>query len=355
MNKLRIAQVAPLYESVPPKLYGGTERVVSFLTEELVALGHDVTLFASGDSITKAKLIPACETSLRLNENSIDQLAHHIVLLQLVQEEMDNFDVIHYHIDYLHYPLSRFAQTPQLTTLHGRLNIPDLKRLYAIYKDMPVVSISHAQRKPFPEINWTETVYHGLPEKLFNPNVKDGKYLAFLGRVSAEKRLDRAIDIAIRSGIPIKVAAKVDTGDKKYFEQQIKKLLDHPLVEFVGEIGEGEKEEFLSNAIALLFPIDWPEPFGLVMIEAMACGTPVIAYKNGSVPEIIDHGLTGFIVENQDEAVMAVKNIGTLKRRDCRRTFEERFTATRMAGNYIKTYYQVMEGQRSKYDLKLVQ
>lgn len=353
MNELRIAQVAPLYESVPPKLYGGTERVVSFLTEELVAQGHQVTLFASGDSVTKARLISVCDSSLRLDKNCVDQLSHHIAMLQMVLDESDNFDVIHYHIDYLHFPLSRLACLPQLTTLHGRLDIPDLKPLYKIFQDMPVVSISVGQRKPLPQINWIGNVYHGLPENLLKPKYEEGKYLAFLGRISVEKRVDRAIEIAIRCGIPLKIAAKIDKADKEYFEQHIRKLLDHPLVEFIGEISENEKNEFLENAIALLFPIDWLEPFGLVMIEALACGTPVVAYNNGSVPEIIDHGITGFIVENQEDAVKAVQNIGLLERRQCRKVFEERFTAARMATEYTKVYSQALELESDKYDLKL--
>jgi glycosyltransferase involved in cell wall biosynthesis len=354
MNKLRIAQVAPLYESVPPKLYGGTERVVSFLTEELVGQGNDVTLFASADSVTKARLVSVCDRSLRLDKNCVDQLAHHVVMLQLVLDESDHFDVIHYHIDYLHFPLSRLTRLPHITTLHGRLDIPELKSLYKIFQDMPVVSISLNQRKPLPHINWVENVYHGLPEKLFKPNFNEGKYLAFLGRISIEKRVDRAIEIAIRCGIPLKIAAKIDKPDREYFEQHIRKLLDHPLVEFVGEISENEKNEFMANAIALLFPIDWLEPFGLVMVEALACGTPVVAYNNGSVPELIDHGVTGFIVENQDDAVKAVKNIGLLDRGECRKVFEERFTSARMASEYTKVYSQVLKLESDKYEMKLL-
>lgn len=353
MNKLKIAQVAPLYESVPPKLYGGTERVVSFLTEELVRQGHEVTLFASGDSVTQARLIPACERSLRLNTECEDQLVHHIALLQTVLDESDDFDVIHFHIDYLHFPLSRLMRLPHVTTLHGRLNIPDLKPLYKTFSDMPVVSISMAQRKPLPENNWIGNVYHGLPGDLLLPNYKPGGYLAFLGRISREKRVDRAIEVAIRTGIPLKVAAKVDKNDHEYYESHVRKLLEHPLIEFVGEISEHEKNEFLGNALALLFPIDWMEPFGLVMIEAMACGTPVVAYPNGSVPEIIQHGINGFIVDNQDDAVRAIRNIGLIDRQECRRVFEERFTATRMAADYLKVYNKVLELEKDIYDLKL--
>ena len=354
MNQLRIAQVAPLYESVPPKLYGGTERVVSFLTEELVSKGHHVTLFASGDSITRARLVSVCDRSLRLNGDCVDQLVHHIAMLQLVLDESDHFDVVHFHIDYLHFPLSRLMRLPHVTTLHGRLNIPDLKPFYNIFKDMPVVSISQEQRKPLEEINWVGNVYHGLPENLFKPNYNPGRYLAFLGRISREKGVDRAIEMAIRSDIPLKIAAKIDKNDQEYFEQHIKKLIDHPLIEFIGEISEPEKNEFLGNAICLLFPINWLEPFGLVMIESLACGTPVVAYRKGSVPELIDHGVSGFIVDNQDDAVKAVKNIGLLDRQECRRVFEERFTAAHMATDYLKVYSRTLELERDMYDLKLI-
>src|SRR5688572_12126263 len=341
MKALRIAQVSPLYESVPPQLYGGTERVVSFLTEELVALGHSVTLFASGDSITSARLVPACDKALRLNADCVDQLANHIAMLQMVLNEIDNFDVVHYHIDYLHYPISRLYPFPHVTTLHGRLNICDLQKLYTLFVDMPLVSISGAQRNPLPNVGWVGNVYHGLPLTLFQPNLKTGKYLAFLGRISPEKGLDCAIEIAIRSGIKLKVAAKIDNADKVYFEQRIKNLLDHPLIEFVGEINENEKQEFLSNAIALLFPINWPEPFGLVMIEAMACGTPVIAYRNGSVPEVLEDGATGFVVNGMEAAIAAVERVPQISREQCRRVFEERFSARRMAHDYVQVYENV--------------
>lgn len=352
MKALRIAQVSPLYESVPPKLYGGTERVVSFLTEELVAMGHEVTLFASGDSSTTARLVPVCERALRLNRECVDQLASHIAMVQMVQNEIENFDVVHYHIDYLHYPVSRLRPFPHVTTLHGRLNICELNELYRVYNDMPVVSISLAQRKPLPGINWFGNVYHGLPSALLKPNFLKGKYLAFLGRISPEKGLDRAIEIAIQSGIPLKVAAKIDKADEVYFEHHIKSMLKHPLVEFVNEINENEKQEFLSNAIALLFPIDWPEPFGLVMIEAMACGTPVIAYKNGSVPEIIEHERNGFVVEDQEQAVKAVQNISLIERRVCRRIFEDRFTSERMAQDYVNIYQRMIGLSGKKKNVK---
>lgn len=353
MNKLRIAQVAPLYESVPPKLYGGTERAVSYLTEELVKQGHQVTLFASGDSITKARLIPVCDRSLRLKESCEDQLVHHIALLQRVLDDSDQFDVIHYHIDYLHFPVSRLMQLPHVTTLHGRLNIPDLKPFYDVFREMPVISITHEQRKPLPDINWVGNVYHGLPDDLFQPHYQPGKYLAFLGRISAEKRVDRAIDIAIRTGIPLKIAAKIDKNDQEYYREHIKKQLDHPLIEYIGEISEKEKNHFLGDAMAMVFPIDWPEPFGLVMIESLACGTPIVAYNKGSVPELMQHGVTGFIVDNQDDAVQAIENIGLIDRQECRRVFEERFTAKRMAAAYLNVYSRILQSPKNIYDLKL--
>src|SRR5882724_2161962 len=339
---MRIAQVAPLYESVPPKLYGGTERVVSYLTEELVQQGHDVTLFASGDSETAARLMAPSPSSLRLDKNCVDQLAHHVVLLEHVFRHAGEFDVIHFHVDYLHYALSRRQPITQVTTLHGRLDIPDLVPLYQEFQEMPLVSISESQRRPLPWVNWRGKVYHGLPENLHRFRPDHGKYLAFLGRISPEKRVDRAIKIATDSGIPIKIAAKVDAADKEYFEEAIKPLLRESLVEFVGEIGEKEKDEFLGNALALLFPIDWPEPFGLVMIEAMACGTPVIAYRGGAVPEITVQGHTGFVVEALEDAVTAVRRVPELSRKRCREVFEQRFTAARMAYDYVKVYERLI-------------
>jgi glycosyltransferase involved in cell wall biosynthesis len=335
---MKIAQVAPLYESVPPKLYGGTERVVSYLTEELVAQGHDVTLFASGDSVTRAKLIAPCQQSLRLDAYCVDRLAHHVLMLEQVFHGFNDFDLIHFHIDYLHFPISRRQHQPHVTTLHGRLDIPDLQPLYREYHDMPVVSISNAQRAPLPFLNWQGTVCHGLPEDLFTLQEQPGTYLAFLGRISPEKRVDRAVEIAIRAGLPIKIAAKVDKVDSEYFVEVIKPLLDHPLVEYIGEIGDSEKNEFLRNAYALLFPIDWPEPFGMVMIEAMACGTPVIAWRNGSVPEVIDDGVSGFIVESIDEAANAIQLVSMLDRRRCREAFDARFSARAMALGYLDVY-----------------
>ena len=335
---MRIAQVAPLYESVPPKLYGGTERVVSWLTEELVAQGHEVTLFASGDSLTTARLIPICPEALRLSPGCVDQLAHHISLLERVLREKDEFDLIHFHIDYLHFPLSRSEALPQVSTLHGRLDIPDLLPLYREFSEMPVISISDAQRGPLACANWQGTVHHGLPEDSFVPYEEPGQYLAFLGRVSPEKGLEDAIEIAKRCGIPLQIAAKVDRADRDFFENRIKPLLGDNLVEFIGEIRETEKNEFLGNALALLFPINWEEPFGIVMIEAMACGLPVIAYPRGSVREIIEDGITGYLAHNVESAVNAVAHISELDRRICRRRFEQRFTSKRMALDYLAIY-----------------
>jgi glycosyltransferase involved in cell wall biosynthesis len=341
---MKIAQVAPLYESVPPKYYGGTERIVSYLTEELVSEGHDVTLFASGDSVTEARLVAPVRRALRLDKNSIDSLAHHVVLLEEITRRASRFDIIHYHIDYLHFPTSRRLGVPHVTTLHGRLNIPDLVPLYREFRDMPLVSISNAQRAPLPWANWQGTVYHGLPADLYDFNETPGDYLAFMGRISPEKRVDRALRIARRARMKIRIAAKVDDVDREYFEEQIQPLLDESDAEYIGEIGEGEKREFLGNAIALLFPIDWPEPFGLVMIESMACGTPVIAYRHGTVPEVMEEGVTGFVVSGIDDAVKAVERVPSLSRRRCREIFEERFSASRMAGDYMKIYERLVAG-----------
>jgi glycosyltransferase involved in cell wall biosynthesis len=342
---MRIAQVAPLYESLPPKYYGGTERVVSYLTEELVRQGHEVTLFASGDSVTNARLVAPCRRSLRLDKQCQDQLAHHILMLEQVFTESCRFDVIHFHIDYLHFPLARRQSTPQVTTLHGRLDIPDLVPLYQEFAKMPVVSISDAQRHPLPWLNWQGTVYHGLPEDLYTFQPEPGTYLAFLGRISPEKRVDLAIDIAKRLDVPIKIAAKVDAVERQYFEDVVVPLLRDPRVDYLGEIGEGEKDEFLGRAYALLFPIDWPEPFGLVMIEAMACGTPVIGYRSGAVPEVIEEGVTGFIVEGLEDAVRAAERIPTLSRQRCRQSFEERFSVGRMARDHLAIYQRLVQPQ----------
>jgi len=339
---MKIAQVAPLYESVPPEQYGGTERIVSYLTEKLAEMKHEVTLFASGDSITSAELVPCCPRSLRTDPNLLDPLVHHYLMLEEVFKRASQFDLIHFHIDYLHFPLSRRSRISQLTTLHGRLDLPDLGPLYRQFRNMPLVSISDAQRRPISWAQWLETVYHGLPEDLFKFHETPGDYLAFLGRISPEKRVDRAIEIAKRAGMPLKIAAKVDKADRDYFEAVIKPLLDPSLVEYIGEIGGKEKEEFLGNAYALLFPIDWPEPFGLVMIEAMACGAPVIAWPHGSVPEIMEDG-AGFVVEDVEEAARAIERLASFDRRRCREVFERRFTAARMAEDYVNIYERLLE------------
>ena len=342
---MRIAEVSPLYESVPPHFYGGTERVVSFLTEELVSLGHDVTLFASGDSITSAQLVACSPQSLRLDPKCVDQFAHHAVQLDQVVERWTDYDVIHFHTDYLHFGISKAYRFPSVTTLHGRLDIPDLRSVYRRFPDMPVVSISYRQREPLPWLRWTENVYHGLPKNLFALRRDHGDYLAFLGRISPEKRPDRAIQIAQKAGLPLRIAAKIDKVDEIYYREQIEPLLGTPGVEFIGEITDSQKEEFLGNALAYVFPIDWPEPFGLTMIEAMACGTPTIAFRHGSVSEILEHGVTGFIVESVDEAAAAIQRVKSLDRAICRGVFEQRFTAQRMAEDYLKVYETVADEQ----------
>jgi glycosyltransferase involved in cell wall biosynthesis len=342
---MRIAQVAPLYESVPPKLYGGTERVVSYLTEELVRLGHEVTLFASGDSETAAKLVAASPGALWRDQKCRDTLPHHVRLMELVFQDISRFDVVHFHCDYLHFPLLRRYPCPSVTTLHGQLHLPDLLPLFTEYSELPLVSISNEQRRPIPWANWQATIYHGLPRDLHTFREGPGQYLAFLGRISPEKRLDRAIAIARQAGMRLKIAAKIYPEEKDYFRATIEPLLQESQdwVEFIGEVGGQEKDEFLGNACALLFPIDWPEPFGLVMIEAMACGTPVIAWRNGSVPEVVEDGVTGFIVESVDEAVQAVERVGRLDRELCRKVFEERFDAARMARDYLEVYRRVVQ------------
>lgn len=345
---MKIAQVAPLHESVPPKFYGGTERVVSYLTEELVRQGHDVTLFASGDSLTEARLVAVCRRALRLDHGCLDRLAVHMLLLETVYQSADDFDVVHFHTDYLHFSMGRRNRMMHITTLHGRLDIPELLPLYSEFRDIPVVSISDAQRKPLPFANWQGTVYHGLPPDLYRFRPEPGNYLAFLGRISPEKGLDNAIEIARRLRMPLKIAAKVDVVDKEYFETCIKPLLCHADVEFLGEIGEWEKDDFLGNAHALLFPINWPEPFGMVLIEAMACGTPIIAFGGGSVPEVVDDGHTGFVVSGVDEAVEAGGRIPELSRHRCRQVFEERFTAARMAGDYLDVYEALINRNEKK-------
>jgi glycosyltransferase involved in cell wall biosynthesis len=340
---MKIAQVAPLFESVPPQGYGGTERVVSYLTEELVRQGHQVTLFASGDSVTQAHLVAACPRALRLDEQCVDQLAQCMVLLEHVFRQAPTFDLLHFHIDYLHFPLSVRQRVPHVTTLHGRLDIPDLVPVYQTFPSMPVVSISDAQRIPLPGLQWQGTVYHGLPEDLYTFQDTPGSYLAFLGRISPEKGIEQAIAIARQAGMPLKIVAKIDQVDRAYFQSVVQPLLDDPLVEYLGEMGERDKNAFLGQAYALLFPIDWPEPFGLVMIEALACGTPVIAYGRGAVPEVLEDGVTGWIVAGRDDAIQAIAQVSTLSRRRCRQTFEERFSATQMTQDYLRIYQQLLE------------
>lgn len=343
---MKIAQIAPLFESVPPKLYGGTERIVHYLTEELVSMGHDVTLYASGDSVTSAQLIPQCKTALRLNKDCMDDVAHHVLMVENLYKDAHKYDVIHSHIDYLPYPTFRRIKTPSVATLHGRLDIPDLVPLYNEFSDIPAISISDAQQKPLSWINWQRTIYHGIPISSYVPYTQHGKYLAFLGRISPEKRLDDAIAIATTAGMPLKIAAKISKADEPYFDAVIKPLLNNPLVEFIGEIGEKDKNEFLGNAYALIFPVDWPEPFGLVMIEAMACGTPVIARARGSIPEVIESGVTGFIADSVEEAARAIKKVETISRKKCREVFEQRFTAKRMAEDYVSVYKNLIARQR---------
>ena len=335
---LRIAQVAPLYESVPPKLYGGTERVVSYLTEELVRQGHRVTLFASGDSRTSARLVAVCERAVRLERESAAAVALHALLVEAVFAHPALFDVIHCHIDSTHLPLARRCPVPVITTLHGRLDVGGLDALHREFAELPLVSVSNAQRAPVPWASWAGTVHHGLPLELYRPHYDAGRYLVFLGRISPEKRVDRAIAIARRAGLPLKIAAKIDRADREYFAAEIAPLLAAPQVEYLGEIDERAKTQLLGGALALIFPIDWPEPFGLVMIEAMACGTPVIAFARGAVLEVVDPGITGYIVTSIEEAVACVARARGLDRRECRRQFERRFCAARMAREYCSIY-----------------
>ncbi|SMO46860.1 glycosyltransferase family 4 protein [Solitalea koreensis] len=344
---MKIAQIAPLYESIPPKFYGGTERVVSYLTEELVRQGHEVTLFASGDSITNAELISICDKSLRLSD-CVDHLSYHFVQMQEVIEQAQRFDVLHFHTDYLHFPISKLLKYPCITTLHGRLDLPDLQFLYKKFSDIPLISISNHQRLPLPFVNWRNTVYHGIPKDFYSLNNNEGKYFAFLGRISPEKRVDTAIEIAKKAGIKIKIAAKIDKVDQLYFDEKIKHLFDDPLVEYIGEINEFEKRAFLANALALLFPIDWPEPFGLVMIEAMANGTPVIAFNRGAVQEVVDHGINGFIVRDVNEALKALNKLHLINRKKCREVFDIRFSSEIMAKNYVRNYEQIIEHNAPK-------
>jgi glycosyltransferase involved in cell wall biosynthesis len=348
---MKIAQIAPLAESVPPRLYGGTERVVSYLTDELVRLGHEVTLFASADSSTRARLLACAPRALRLDRGVRDPLPHLLLMLERVRQRSHEFDLLHFHIDPpLHFPLFRGLADKTLTTVHGRLDLPDLQPLFHEFSDMPLVSISDSQRRPLPAANWVGTVHHGLAADVcpFNPAPR-GNYFAFLGRVSPEKGLERAILIARAARVPLRIAAKVDAVDEKYFRERITPLIGGP-VQYIGELGEGEKPAFLGNASALLFPIDWPEPFGLAMIEAMACGTPVLAWRNGAVPEIVEHGVTGFIVDSIDQAAACVPRIARLDRTWVRARYEARFTAARMARDYLAVYRAL--GRR--YQLKAV-
>jgi glycosyltransferase involved in cell wall biosynthesis len=342
---MRIAQIAPLFEAVPPKLYGGTERVVSWLTEELVAMGHDVTLFASGDSVTSAKLEPTWPRALRLDPTILDWFATLYVMLEYVYKRAHNFDILHFHLDYFPNPLFSRQPVPFLTTLHGRLDLPELGVVFRTYPDVPLVSVSNAQRKPIPDVNWIGTVYHGITKDQLTPQPVEPSYFAFLGRISPEKGIERAIQIANATGVKLKIAAKVDKADAEYFKAEVEPLLNSPNVEYIGEINDAQKPAFLSGAKATLFAIDWPEPFGLVMIESMACGTPVIAMRRGSVPEVMDDGITGFIVDNVEEAIAACRRIDTLDRAKVRAQFEKRFTSRRMAEDYLVLYRRLIDGK----------
>jgi len=352
---LKIAQITPLYEAVPPKLYGGTERVVAWLSDALVDAGHDVTLFASADAETKAALVPVRDQAIRLDPAELkSDLAAHMTMLQEVRARMSEFDVLHFHVDMIHFPFFEECAERTLTTLHGRLDLKDLPGVYRRWRQFPLASISMDQRRPLRNANWLGCVHHGMPDSLCGfTEHPQGDYLAFLGRISPEKRVDRAIAIARRVGLPLKVAAKVDTADKAYFEREIEPLLAHANVEFVGEINDAQKPAFLGNARALLFPIDWPEPFGLVMIEAMACGTPVVAWNCGSVPEVIDEHVTGRIVDNEDDAVAATREVIGYDRRAVRATFERRFTARAMADRYVQLYDRLAQGRESDFGLRL--
>ena len=344
---MRIAHIAPLAESVPPKLYGGTERVIWWLTEGLVDLGHDVTLFASGDSLTSARLVPGAETGLRLAGIN-DHLATLLVMLDQVHRRADEFDVLHFHIDFLHFPMFRRLAHKCVTTLHGRQDLPDFRPAYRAFPELKLVSISDNQRRPIADSNFVATIHHGMPRNLIPPGDGSGDYLAFVGRISPEKRPDRAIEIAKRAGLRLKIAAKIDRADAAYFNEHIKALLDDPLIEFVGEITDGDKPAFFGGARALLFPVDWPEPFGLVMIEAMAAGTPVIAWRNGSTPEVIEDGRSGFLVDNVEGAVAAVEAAAALPRAGVRAAFERRFTSDRMVRDYLRVYEGLVATSRAR-------
>jgi glycosyltransferase involved in cell wall biosynthesis len=345
---MNIAQVAPLWESVPPKLYGGTERVVSYITEELVRQGHDVTLFASGDSVTAARLEGIAPEALRLNTGIFNRDAPQVLLLERAFGNPRDFDIIHSHLDFLGFPLQRRLAVPSVTTLHGRLDLPELVPIFREFMDRPVVSISTAQRTPLPWVNWAGVVHHGLPPDLYSFHAEPGTYLAFLGRISPEKRPDQAIEIAKRVGIPLKIAAKVDPAERAYFEGAIEPLMHHPLIEYVGEITDAEKDDFIGNALALVCPYDWPEPFGIVFIEALACGTPILAYRRGSIPEIVDEGQTGFITEDIGEMAATVDQLGRINRARCRQAFDERFTVERMVHDYVRIYEELIAEQQDE-------
>ena len=351
---MKIAQVSPLWESVPPKLYGGTERIVSYLTEELVRMGHEVTLFASGDSKTSARLEAVCPFALRLNTGLFNRDAPLVMLQERSLGAEGEFDVIHSHLDFLGFLLARRSARPVLTTLHGRLDLPELAPVFREYGELPLVSISDAQRLPLPWATWKATIHHGLPRDLYSFHPQPEGYLAFLGRISPEKRPEHAIQLAKQTGMPLRIAAKVDPADRLYFQAEIEPLLDHPLIEFIGEITDEEKNDFVGKALALVCPYDWPEPFGLVLIEALACGTPVLAYRRGSIPEVIDDGITGFVCETLSEMREAVERIGSIDRRRCRAAFEHRFTADRMARDYVALYERIFEQRSVPRELRAI-
>ena len=350
---MRIAQVSPLWESVPPQRYGGTERVVSYVTEELVRLGHDVVLFASGDSRTTARLEPICPRAFRLDPGPHHRDASLVTLMERAFGDAEEFDIIHSHLDVLGFPFMRRCHRPTVATLHGRLDLPELAPVFDEFTELPVVSISNAQRRPFPWANWQATIYHGLPKNLYTFSPRSGRYLAFLGRLAPEKRPDHAIKLATRIGLPLRIAAKVDPADRDYFHAEIEPLLDNPLVEYLGEITDAEKNDFLGDALAVVCPFDWPEPFGLVFIEALACGTPVLAYRRGSVPEILDDGETGFVCDDLSDLMKAVERVSEIDRRRCRDAFEESFTVERMVQDYLAVYEEVIEGARARSHIAL--